>query len=70
MFVVDRSDAHRVGRREALLDLFNRRLDQLDSASRCNDAATGDLARLTLVRMVPSLEAAGRGEYRVRDARP
>jgi hypothetical protein len=68
MFVVDRSDAHRVGRREAL-ELFGDRLDHLDAEARGDDAAKSAWARLAMVHLVVSLERAGRGEYRRRDTR-
>ncbi|HEY6911007.1 MAG TPA: hypothetical protein VI356_16640 [Myxococcales bacterium] len=68
MFVVDRSDAHCVGRREAL-DLFNRRLDALDAQARSGDAAESAWARAAMTSLVSSLECAGRGGYRRRDTR-
>jgi len=68
MFVVDRSDVHCVGRREAL-KLFNRRLDALDAEVRSDDAAKSARARVAMIAMVFSLERAGRGEYRRRDTR-
>lgn len=68
MFVVDRSDVHCVGRREAL-EMFNRRLDALDAEVRSDDAAESGQARIAMRAMVFSLECAGRGEYRRRDTR-
>jgi hypothetical protein len=68
MFVVDRSDVHCVGRREAL-HVFNRRLDALEAEVRNDDAAKSAWARATMTALVFSLERAGRGEYRRRDTR-
>ncbi|HET7785254.1 MAG TPA: hypothetical protein VFL36_04745 [Myxococcales bacterium] len=68
MFVVDRSDAHCVGRREAL-ELFNERLDRLDAETQAGDAEKSEWAREAMAAMVISLECAGRGEYRRRDTR-
>jgi hypothetical protein len=68
MFVVDRSDAHWVGRREAL-ELFYGRLDHLDAEAHGEDAGKSAWARLAMAAMVASLECAGRGEYRRRDTR-
>jgi hypothetical protein len=68
MFVVDRSDVHCVGRRDAL-KVFNRRLEALDAQVRSDDAAKSAWARVAMAAMVSSLERAGRGEYRRRDTR-
>lgn len=68
MFVVDRSDEHWVGRREAL-KLFNARLDQLDAESQGDDAGKRAAASLAMEEMVSAIEGAGRGEYRLRDVR-
>jgi hypothetical protein len=68
MFVVDRSDEHSVGRREAL-KLFNARLEQLDAESQGDDAGKRAVASLAMQEMVSAIEGAGRGEYRLRDAR-
>jgi len=68
MFVVDRSDEHWVGRREAL-KLFNARIDRLDAESQGDDAEKGAAASLALQEMVIAIETAGRGECRLRDLR-
>ena len=68
MFVVDRSDEHSVGRREAL-KLFNSRVDQLDAESQGEDAGRSALAALAMQAMVSAIEGAGRGDCRVRDFR-
>jgi hypothetical protein len=68
MFVVDRSDEHWVGRREAL-KVFNTRIDQLDAESRGDDAEKRSTASLAMQGMVIAIESAGRGELRRRDVR-
>ena len=68
MFVVDRSDEHWVGRREAL-KLFNARIDQLDAESQGDDVEKSAAASLAMQGMVIAIESAGRGEHRRRDVR-